>query len=50
MQRWLLRAMLLGLLLLSLVGSTAAAAAATAAGNAVETYLNQPHVGGCGGG
>jgi hypothetical protein len=39
--------MLLGLLLLSLVGSTAAA---TAAGNAVETYLNQPHVGGCGGG
>jgi hypothetical protein len=39
--------MLLGLVLLSLVGSTAAAAAA---GDAVETYLDQPHVEGCGGG
>jgi hypothetical protein len=47
MQRRLLRAMLLGLVLLSLVGSTAAAAAA---GDAIETYLSQPHVDGCGGG
>jgi hypothetical protein len=36
--------MLLGLTLLSLVGSTAAA------GFAAETYANQPHANGCGGG
>lgn len=47
MQWWLLRAMLLGLVLLSLVGSTAVA---TAAGEAFETYVLQPHVDGCGGG
>lgn len=47
MKRWLLRAVLLGLVLLSLVGSTAAAAAA---GNAIETYLDQPHGDGRGGG
>ena len=47
MQRRLLRAMLLGLVVLSLVGSTAAVAAA---GDAIETYLSQPHVDGCGGG
>jgi hypothetical protein len=47
MKRWLLRAMLLGLVLLSLLGSTAVV---TAAGDAFETYVLQPHGGGCGGG
>jgi hypothetical protein len=44
MQRWLLRAMLVVLLVLSLVGSTAAV------GSAIETFSNQLHGDGCGGG
>jgi hypothetical protein len=47
MQRWLLRAMLLGLTLLSLAGATAVAAAAA---DGVETFLSAPHADGCGGG